>query len=280
MSELNIQESSFIGKYDYSIFWRKWLPVNKNVKAIIMLVHGLNEHSGRYINVASEITPEGYPIYAIDHRGHGKSSGKRAYVKRFEDFLDDLRTFYLNIVRKEAEGKPIFILGHSMGSFITMNYVRLYQEGLSGMILSGSGSKTTVSASLQFFAKILSFITPTIAIELPFEEEWITRDKEEIKKYDEDPLCGTKTTFRLGAEINKWIKIGFKNVDQIKIPTLLQRGSADQSFDGIDELFEKIGAEDKSLKIYEGLKHEIYNELIDDRKIVLKDLLNWLNNHI
>jgi acylglycerol lipase len=280
MSELNIQESSFIGKYRSSIFWRKWLPVNKNVKAIIMLVHGLNEHSGRYINVASKITPEGYPIYAIDHRGHGKSSGRRAYVKRFEDFLDDLRTFYLNIVRKEAEGKPIFILGHSMGSFITMNYVRLYQEGLSGMILSGSGSKTTVSASLQFFAKILSFITPTIAIELPFEEEWITRDKEEIKKYDEDPLCGTKTTFRLGAEINKWIKIGFKKVNQIRIPTLLQRGSADQSFDGIDKLFEKIGAEDKTLKIYEGLKHEIYNELIDDRKIVLKDLLNWLNDHI
>ncbi len=280
MVELVAEESSFLNNDGNSIFWRKWLPKNSDIKAVIMMIHGLNEHSGRYINVASEITPKGYPVYALDHRGHGNSAGRRSYVKRFEKFFEDIRIFYTDIVKNESKGKPVFIIGHSMGSFITLNYTRLYQEGLSGMILSGTGAKTTVSGFLQFMSKILSVITPTIAIKLPFKEGWITRDQEEIKKYNEDPLCGDKTTFRLGAEINKWIKKAYEGANKIKIPTLLQAGSADESFADRELLFERLGAEDKTLKIYEGLRHEIYNELIDDRKIVLKDLVEWLDKHI
>jgi alpha-beta hydrolase superfamily lysophospholipase len=278
--ELIAEESSFQNNDGYSIFWRKWLPKNSDAKAVIMLIHGLNEHSGRYINVASEITPRGYPVYALDHRGHGKSTGRRSYVKRFENFFDDIRTFYTDIVKKEADGKPVFILGHSMGSFITLNYTRLYQDGLNGMILSGTGARTTVSGFLQFMSKILSMITPTMSIKLPFKEGWITRDEDEIRKYDEDPLCRDKTTFRLGAEINKWIKKAYEGANKIKIPTLIQAGSADESFADRELLFERLGAGDKTLKVYEDLRHEIYNELIEDRKIVLKDLVEWLDRHV
>lgn len=273
-------ESSFVGKYDTKIFWRKWLP-NDQRKATVVVVHGINEHSGRYMNVVNKLLPDNYAVYAEDHRGHGKSEGRRTHVKRFVDFIDDLRTFFTDIVQKEAQGKPIFIIGHSMGSIITMNYVREHPEGLKGMVLSGTGYKNAnVSPILMFAAKILSVIVPKGSIALPFPEGWHTRNTKVWEQDEKDPLIGQGSSFRLGAEMTKWLKKGYKGINEITMPALIQYGGADVSFTGQDKLYERLGAEDKTLKRYEDCRHEVYNELDEDREVVLNDLLNWLNNHL
>ncbi len=282
MSDSNFKtvESSFVGKYDTNIFWRKWLPDGKR-KATVIVEHGINEHSGRYMNVVNKLVPDNYAIYAQDHRGHGKSDGRRSHVKRFVDFIDDLRTFFTDIVLKESEDKPIFILGHSMGSIITMNYVRMHPEGLKGMVLSGTGSKNaSISPILVFAAKILSVIAPKGSIALPFPEGWHTRNTKVWEEDDKDPLIGQGSSFRLGAELTKWLKKGYKGINEVTLPTLIQYGEADVSFAGQTYLFDRLASKDKTLKMYKDCRHEVYNELDEDREVVLNDLLNWLNDHM
>lgn len=273
-------EGYFKGVNDDKMYWRKWLPEGER-KATVMIVHGVNEHIGRYMNVVNKLVPEGFAVYGEDHYGHGKSEGHRGYVKRFEFFIENLRIFFKNIVQKEADDKPIFIIGHSMGSIITMNFVRMYPDGLKGMVLSGTGSSTgNVSAILKLGAKILSAIAPKGSIDLPFPENWITRDEEVCKAWDTDPLTNDKTTFRLGNEMNRWLKKGYNGISEITMPALIQCGTDDAGFEGQKELFERVGAEDKTLKMYDKCRHEVYNEIQPERDIILNDLSEWLNSHM
>lgn len=274
-------ESFFKGLYDVKLFWRKWLPEGDR-KATILVAHGVNEHSERYINVANAVIPEGIAVYVLDHRGHGRSEGKRAYVKKFANYIEDVKIFFDTIVKKEAEDKPIFILGHSMGSIIAMNYVKMYPNGLCGMVLSGTGKRLGgIPSFLTKFSKILGAILPKLYINppIPFEDS-LSRDEETIRKYAEDPMCGGKLSLRLGAEMSRALKNAYKEINQIMLPILVQCGEKDPIFEGKEELFTQIASKDKTLKIYKDLKHEIYNELIEDRKTVLNDLVSWLNGHI
>ena len=135
---MNHTEGMLHDKNNACIYHQAWLP-DGAAKAVLLVVHGLGEHSGRYMNVVNHFVPLGYAVYALDHIGHGKSEGIREYVERFEDYTDTLTLFY-NQVQGWQPGKPIFLLGHSMGGLISRYYIdRLMgDEGVGQLIMLGS----------------------------------------------------------------------------------------------------------------------------------------------
>ncbi|MFX1453373.1 MAG: alpha/beta hydrolase, partial [Promethearchaeota archaeon] len=132
-------EDYFNGKNGLKLYYQVWRP-DENPKAIVQIVHGLIEHSGRYLNVVNKLVPKGYIIYGSDHRGHGKSEGIKAFVKNFDYFVDDQKTFFELIKEKESD-LPIFLLGHSMGALVSIFFASKYQDQLKGLILSGAGTR-------------------------------------------------------------------------------------------------------------------------------------------
>ena len=274
------KEDFFNGYDDTELYYQVWEPEAKP-RAVIQIVHGLGEYSTRYINVVNKIVPEGYIIYASDLRGHGKSKGIRAYIKKFDDYIKD-QDIFTKLIQKNHPDLPIFLLGHSMGSIISKIYVGRGETPFKGLILSGAGTKIggSTNAFLKAIAKLMSLLAPKATISPDIKGEDVSHDPEVIKNYDEDPLILKKITVRLGAEMMKANGIANKLTPNIKIPVLVQFGSEDTLILGGDELKDLFTVEDKTIIKYEGLRHEVYNELKEKREKVLQDLLDWLNKHV
>lgn len=278
---MKTQSGTYTAQDGTSIFWKGWLP-DEPPKALVHVIHGYAEHINRYGNVVDELLPAGYAVIGNDHRGHGKSEGKRGHVQSFQQFIDDEKQFRRDVIRKQFPGIPYFVLGHSMGSLIAMNYVEQNADDIKGLVLSGTGSRpgTDIPKILLTVTKILSKILPAVHVKSPLPPEFISRDMDVVKAYIDDPLVYNVITPRLAYEMNRYVVIGAENAFKIRIPVLIQLGSRDTAFSGQKELFEMIGAKDKTFKVYDGLKHEVYNELIADREKVLADLRNWLDQHL
>ncbi len=273
-------EDYFKGKNGLKLYYQTWRP-DENPRAIIQIVHGIVEHSGRYFNVVNELVPKGYIIYASDQRGHGKSEGIKAFVKNFEYFVDDQKTFFELIKEKEPD-LPIFLLGHSMGALVAILFATKYQEGLQGLILSGAGTKAGGGAGNIFargLVKLMAKIRSKSKID-PRTTDLISHDPEVVKAYIEDPLVHKKSTFKLIGELLKSYNKTTNLLGRIKVPTLVQCGSDDKLVLGAEDLDKLMKMEDKTIKIYKGLYHEVYNELEEDRKTVLNDLTEWLDSHL
>ena len=155
---MNHIEGNFKAVRDTNIYYQAWLP-DGDVKAVLFLVHGLGEHSGRYTNVVNYFVPLGYAIYGLDHLGHGKSDGEKEVVLSFEDYTSPLKTFY-DMVQGWQPDKPIFILGHSMGGLITCSYLLDHSADFKGAIISAPAIKVSDSISPMTIrmGKILSAI--------------------------------------------------------------------------------------------------------------------------
>jgi len=275
-------EDFFNGYDSTKLYYQVWRP-DKDPKAILQIVHGLGEYSTRYKNVVDALVPKGYIIYASDLRGHGKSEGDKAFVKKIEDYVEDQKIFTQLILEKEKESKlPIFLLGHSMGSIISKIYVGSEQTIFKGLILSGAGTAVggSTNAILRAFAKLASILSPKSMISPNINGSDVSHDAQVIKNYDEDPLILKKITVRLGSELLRGNKLANKVTPNIQIPTLVQFGSEDKLILGGQELENLMTTKDKTIKQYVGLKHEVYNEIEEQRKLVLNDLLTWLNNHL
>lgn len=274
------KQGRMAGQRGTELFWQAWLP--QEPRAAVVLIHGFGEHSGRYGNVVNTLVPAGIGVWALDHRGHGRSQGLQGHVDCFLDYVEDVHTFYKEIVEKQGGVLPHFVLGHSMGSIIAMNYVSMYSVGLSGCVLSGTGAASPVSAgkTAQAAASILSRIAPRARIKFPLPPEFISRDPEAVAAYKADPLVHAKVSFRLAREMAKALATGVAGIQGLDLPILIQCGSADESFSGQQDLYDSLQAGDKTLRIYQGLKHEVYNELEEGRRIVLADLLDWLLKHM
>lgn len=280
---MKTQSGNFKAQDGTSIYWKGWTPDDASrPKAVVQVIHGYAEHIDRYGNVVDELLPAGYAVFGTDHRGHGKSEGKRGHVMSFQEFIDDEKQFQREVIRTKFPGLPCFVLGHSMGSLIALNFVWQNTEGIQGLVLSGTGSRpgTDIPKFLLAATRILSGLLPSIHVKSPLPPEFISRDPEVVRAYVDDPLVYNVITPRLAHEMNRYVVIGAENAGKIQIPVLIQLGSRDTAFSGQKELFEMVGAKDKTFKLYEGLKHEVYNELAHDRARVLQDLRSWLDAHV
>jgi alpha-beta hydrolase superfamily lysophospholipase len=241
----------------------------------------LAEHSGRYANLANYFVPKGYTICSLDLRGHGKSAGLRGYVEQFSDYLNDLETFF-NIVRGEYGDTKIFLVGYSMGGTIAMAYTIHHQYELAGLLLSGATLKvgSSLSPALIAVARMLSLLLPKMGI-TALDASAISRDRAVVDAYVNDPLVYRgKIRARLGAEVIKIMQKLPSQMPKINLPILVMHGTADRLSDpeGSQVLYERVSSRDKTLKLYDGFYHEIFNE--PGHEQVLADMETWLATHI
>jgi alpha-beta hydrolase superfamily lysophospholipase len=274
------KEGKFKGYKGLKLYYQCWLPEGKP-KAMLLVAHGLAEHSGRYKNLVDYFVPKGYAVYALDHRGHGKSEGTRSYVDNFNDYLTDLKTFF-DMVRKEHKNTKIFLFGHSLGGTIATAYAVEHQEELAGLILSGSSlvPSTSVSPALLAVAGVISALLPKMGVTL-LDASAISRDKSVVDAYVNDPLVFRgKVPARTGAELARMWKQLPEQMPKIKLPILVMHGFADQLADprGSKLLYERVGSKDKTLKLYDNCYHEICNE--PEREQVFVDMEAWLAKRI
>ena len=277
---MNHQEGFFEGVRSPRVYHHCWLP-ESDTKAVLMIVHGLGEHSGRYLNLVNHFVPMGFAVYGMDHPGHGKSGGTRKYVDRFEDFIDNVKSCFDRIQARQA-GKPIFLVGHSMGGLISTVYLLDHQAGLKGAILSGPSVKIhgNVSPVAVILGKLLAALMPRFGL-FKTAPEGLSRDPAVVQAYLDDPLVYRgKTTIRLAAEILKAIQQVSREAGKITLPVLILQGGADRIVDpaGAGMLYDLIASADKDLKIYDGLYHEIFNE--PEHPQVLRDVELWITSRM
>lgn len=262
-----------------NIHTESWLP-DDATKAIVIIVHGIGEHMGRYRHIAHFLTQQGYAVYGLDHRTHGKSGGEpRVYITNFDQVVADLKQ-YVGMI--DHPGKRLFIYGHSMGSFISLNYLLKYQLGLAGFISSGC----PIMIDTQFpplvaqIGNLLDAFVPTVPL-IPLELNAISRDPAVVAAYKADPLVhGGRVRVRMAVGYNNALKPLRQRLSELRLPMLILHGGADKiaPVSGSQLLYEKSSSPDKTLKIYPGLYHEIHNE--PEQDTVLKDIGNWLDAHL
>lgn len=258
------REGSFKGLNDYNIYYQRWWPEGAP-RAILLVAHGFAEHSGRYQNLVDYFSPLDYGIYALDHRGHGKSDGERVAVTDYGEYVADLKTFF-DSIRKENVYEDVYLVGHSMGASIATAYAAQYQDELAGLILSGGG---IASDKVQ---------PRPPGLELA---DTLSRDPAVVEAYRNDPLVyhGPPPTGRDSAMAQMRDRLT-ELAPTIRLPILIMAGAASPLGDGprSQALFEAVSSPDKTLKLYPELLHEIFNE--PEWPDVMLDMEAWLEKRV
>jgi len=271
------QEGFYKGVRDMRIYFQNWLPEGEP-KAILLIVHGLAEHSGRYMNLVNRFIPLGYAVHGFDHPGHGKSDGTRVYVERFEDYIDTIKIYFDRV----RPAKPVFLVGHSMGGLIAALYLLDHQREMTGAVLSGPAVKVPeeITPTIALVGKVFSALMPRFGL-LGLDAEGVCRDPAVVQAYISDPLVHSgKITARLAAEMLKAMQHISTQASKITLPMMIVQGSADRLVDpaGARMLYDTVGSTDKEIKIYEGFYHEVFNE--PERERVLHDVERWIEVHL
>ena len=272
-------EGTFKGADGETIFHRHWLP-EQPAKAAVLIAHGFGEHCGRYDHVAHFLNRHGYSVYALDHVGHGKSSGFPALIKRFGDVIGTLKN-YLDMVKALEPGKPLFLIGHSMGGLIAAFFLLAYQAELKGCVLSGPAVQSSISPPWYqvLIIKILSFLFPKAGL-IALDANLVSRDTQVVSAYRADPLVYTgKIPARTMVQLLGTMEELQSRAGEIHLPILLLHGEADglTPSTGSQFLNDNISSKDKKLILYPGLYHEIFNE--PEQEEVLSDVVAWLDAH-
>lgn len=262
-----------------SLFTQQWCV--ESPKAAVVIVHGVAEYSRRYLHVANFLNEHGFNAYAIDHRGHGRSEGKRVYVENFREYLRDLDK-YLNYVRSQEGQRPLFLLGHSMGGAISTLYSIRNHPRIDGLILSGPALMLgeDISPLLIKLSGLLGRFLPYLPVQ-KLDHRLISRDPGVVANYAADPLVYHKMyKARFGDAFVRAVQEIQEHMEDLSLPLLLMHGTDDKLADpsGSQELYTRAHSPDKTLKLYDDLYHEIFNE--PEKERVLHDMLSWLNAHI
>jgi alpha-beta hydrolase superfamily lysophospholipase len=273
-------ESTFTGAGGMELYCQSWLP-DSATRAAILIVHGLGEHSGRYVNVINALVPLGYAIYGFDFRGHGRSPGQRGHINSWSEYLDDISA-YLKLVHANHPGAPVFLYGHSLGGSITLSYIAERPQGLHGAIASAPAIEQINVASpvTVMMARILSGVYPSMSFKISIITSDLTRDPAVIQATDADPLIHRVASARFGAEALKHNALLEAHPERVTVPVLFLHGEDDHivSINGTRRVYESAGSKDKTFITYPGSFHEVHNDL--DYQKVLEDVSAWLEQHL
>ena len=270
------EEDHFEARDGLRLHENRWLPEGDPV-AVVAVVHGFIEHSGRYAEVAAELNRHGYAVDAMDLRGHGKSEGPRVFVRSFDDYLADVEVF-LNRLRERQPGKPLFLFGHSMGGTIAALLAATRPLDVHGLLLSAPACRVGggVFPFLRHLAGFVSRVCPGLRV-VRFGFSRVSRDPQVVAGMKNDPLVfHGRFPARTGAEILRAASRLRSRLETIEIPFLLMHGTADLVTDvaGSRELHARARSTDKTLELYEGLYHDLLHE--PEKEQVTADLIEWL----
>jgi len=279
-TSLQHTEGGFEGARGTRIYYQSWMPPRK-AKAVLVIAHGIGEHSGRYAHVADYFTKRNLAVWACDHRGHGKSGGKRGHVDNFDDYLADLGQM-IRIAKDHTPGVKTFLLGHSLGGLIATFYAEKHPSDLDGLIASSPAlrEKMKISPLTAFMGRTFSRIMPTFTTGTGLDPNLLSHDKEVVKKYVEDPLVHKVATARWFTEYRRAQEETMRLANEFTLPCLIIQGGADGIVDPTvaTELYKRIKGSDKTLKVYDGFYHESLNEI--GKGTVLADIDTWLSARI
>ena len=269
---------------DGLIFYvRGWEPNTKRPKAVIALIHGLGEHTGRYLHVGKTMTDAGYGFVGFDLRGHGRTGGARGHFPSLEIAMRDMREFFRFLVQRYPD-IPHFLYGHSLGGLLALAYALQYSNGLKGVIVTGSGLRSPLQEQKAkvAMANLLGSLLPTVSVPSGLDPATISRDADVVKKYVNDPLVHDRTSLGLGKSGIKAIDFCFAHAKEFKPPLLIMHGTADQlTYPSGSEDFARLASEnnkDVTLKLWDGLYHEIHNE--PENGEVFKVMIDWLEKRL
>jgi len=273
------QEDSLSYQSNHTISYQHWSAADLDdaCKGVIVISHGLAEHSGRYKHVAEYFVSQGYHVYAIDHLGHGKSSGARCHVASINDFVACLHRL-IKIVKDQHNNSPVYLLGHSMGGLIASLYLIDHQQELAAAILSAPLIKPT-TAPTKFQTRIVKFFArffPKVGV-LQLDPRFVSRDPKVVKDYIDDPLVFSgKVSAKLSMELGGGMAKVSRQGSTISLPILILQGKEDKLVDpaGAEFIFNKVSSKDKSLEFFDQCYHEILNE--PEQQEVLSTITTWL----
>jgi alpha-beta hydrolase superfamily lysophospholipase len=273
-------ERSFDGVDDVRIVYDVWTPadIGSTPRGVVILAHGLGEHARRYDHVVARFGREGLITYALDHRGHGRSGGKRVLVKDISEYTNDFSTL-VGIAAREHPGATRIVLGHSMGGGIVFAYGVEHPDDYDLMVLSGPAvaAQNAVSPLLGRVAKVMGVIAPGLPLQA-LDADAVSRDPAVVDAYNNDPLVyhgkipgGVARVLLLVGETMP------QRAPSLTAPLLVVHGSDDRLIlaEGSRQLVAAVGSTDVELKIYPGLYHEVFNE--PEQEQVLDDVVSWMN---
>ena len=258
------------------IYYRQW-PVSEPV-VVLLISHGLGEHSARYAHVAEFFNQQSITVYALDHRGHGRSGGLRGHVEDFSQYSEDLHLL-ISQLRLQHPGLPVHLLGHSMGGLITTGYALRYDRVIASLALSAPayGIMGLANKASLLLAPLLALLAPTMSLSNGLDAHAISRDSNVVKAYQDDPLVHDRITPAWARAFRREQGFVAREINRLKISTLMILAGSDSLTDPAvsKALFEKIAAEKKQLLIYGAAFHEVFNEA--ERFKALEEVLVWLD---
>jgi acylglycerol lipase len=262
------------------LFYQSW--EKPDPRGIIVLSHGVGEHSSRYDNLLQAVNADDIEVYALDHRGHGRSEGKRGHIMSFDQYLDDFNLL-VKLAQTHNPGRPTIILGHSMGGVIALKYVLKYGQDFAGLILSSAGfkNKVEVPAWKAKAALLLSGIWPSLSMPTGIESRLLSHDQIVVQAYIDDPLVHDLVSSRWYTEFTAAGEECLAGAGELKLPLLIIHGQSDGIVDyqGSTTVMQKAASNDKELHLIEDLYHETMNETEQERNKVLKIISTWIVNH-
>ncbi|CAN3126462.1 lysophospholipase [Mycobacterium sp. smrl_JER01] len=277
---VNRTERSFDGIGGIRIVYDVWTP-EASPRGVVVLAHGYAEHARRYDHVAARFGRAGLVTYALDHRGHGRSGGKRVYLRDMSEYTGDFHTL-VRIAGAEQPSLKLIVLGHSMGGGIVFSYGVEHPDDYHAMVLSGPAvdAQDAVPPAKLLLAKVLGRLAPGLPVEnLPAEA--VSRDPEVVAAYEADPLVHHG---RLPAGVGKaLIEVGETmpaRAAALTAPLLVVHGESDTLIpvQGSRKLVDCVGSADAHLKVYPGLYHEVFNE--PEQAVVLDDVTSWIESQL
>ncbi|ORW29937.1 hydrolase [Mycobacterium paraense] len=269
-------ERTFDGVGGVRIVYDVWTP-DTAPRAVVVLSHGLGEYARRYDHVAQCFGDAGLVTYALDHRGHGRSGGKRMLVRDISEYTTDFDTL-VRIATREHHGLKCIVLGHSMGGGIVFAYGVERPDNYDMMVLSAPAvaAQELVSPLMVLAAKVLGVVVPGLPVQ-ELDVDAISRDPAVVAAYNADPLVyHGKVPAGVGRALLQVGETMPQRAPALTAPLLVVHGSDDRLIpvDGSRRLVECVGSTDVELKVYPGLYHEVFNE--PEQRQVLGDVVSWI----
>jgi len=259
---------------------RSWGPKNpEESRALLLIIHGLGEHSGRYDKLAKDLVKmNNIEIHSFDLPGHGETAGIRGYISKFEEYFEFIHEFLNSLSYRDSR----LIFGHSLGGLIAARYVQVHDEDFDGIILSSPALVFNIDEKINYMIPLLHFlnvITPWIGFPNGIDPKTLSRNQEAVKKYVEDPLVHNKISIRLFCEMLRNSKYVEKEISKIKIPLLLVGGTDDEivPFHEVVKLIERVPL--RKVQPFKGGYHELFEDEEHYQKLV-EIVSDWIESII
>ena len=282
-SSVRTFEDKWEDKDGMTFFLEGWEPEDGKPKALVLLVHGLGEHSARYAHVGKVLTDAGYALAGFDLRGHGRSGGARGHSSSLDAYMQDIRQFF-HLMEKKYSGIPHFLYGHSLGGLLVLAYAIQYGAHLKGVIATGPALRSSLQEQKAKVAMVhlLGSLLPSMTVQSGLDTATISRDTAVVEAYKNDPLVHYGASLGFGKAALRAIDLCFVRAREFPVPLLIMHGNADRiAYSSGSQDFAKLvsaAGKDVTLKVWDGLYHEVHNE--PEKEEVFQYMIAWLDKHV